>query len=125
MPRATSSASSARNVTSGSAAIRPSSHVRSRDRIRGRRPPIGFAAGLPESRLRVAHFTTLDALMPNSLATLRRLSPASTRAIARSRRSKEYGLTIHAGLLTPSQHLESETRPFGNPQSIQSDLITF
>ena len=52
-------------------------------------PPIFPAAALPVARNRRGHFTTLDGPRLSARATTRTLSPASTRATARSRKSIE------------------------------------
>src|ERR1700741_1806599 len=60
---------------------------------------------------------------PNCFAAwLHDSPPVSTAATTRLRRSREYGLPIHAGL-HPPQHGGSETRRFWNPKSIQVKLI--
>ena len=55
-------------------------------------------------------------------ATERRLSPASTRATARSRKAIEYGRIIAAGL-QPSQQLESELPTKEKSLSIHPSVI--
>jgi len=50
---------------------------------------VGRAAALPVWRLRCDHLTTLATLTPKRAATARQLSPVSTRATTRSRRSSE------------------------------------
>src|SRR6266478_3734150 len=122
MPRAWSSASSARKVISGCLASRSSNHCRSPANTYGRLPPTGRAAALPVARNRCDHFTTLATLTLKVLATARQLSPADTAPTTRSRRSREYARAIDAGLQS-SQHLESESQPLGNPLSIQDKQI--
>jgi hypothetical protein len=53
------------------------------------RPPIGKAFSPPVSRLSFAHFDTHDGLILSAAPIDRIGSPASNRASARSRRSKE------------------------------------
>jgi hypothetical protein len=79
-------------------------------------------AALPVARHRRDQRTTVAALMLNTEATDRTLSPANTRATARSRRSIEYGLLIPADL-HPGQQLESHINPSVNPSSIHSNVI--
>jgi hypothetical protein len=52
-------------------------------------PPICPADTLPVARRRPDHFETHEGLIRNAAATTRIVSPAATRAIARSRRSFE------------------------------------
>jgi hypothetical protein len=89
MPRAASSAITARKVRSGFSAIRANSHARSPFSSSGRQPPIWDAAVLPVARQRWHHFTTLATLTPNSAAVARHDRPAATEPTTRSRRSCE------------------------------------
>ena len=57
-------------------------------------PPLGFAAELPSSRQRRSQLITVLGLTSKSPATSCREAPPSTIAIARPRRSSEYGLGI-------------------------------
>ena len=57
-------------------------------------PPLGFAAELPSSRQRRSQLITVLGLTSRSAATSWREAPPSTIAIARPRRSPEYGLAI-------------------------------
>ena len=49
---------------------------------------------LPLTRLRTAHLITLDTATRRAAATSRVVSPASSRAIASSRKSIEYGFDM-------------------------------
>jgi hypothetical protein len=60
--------------------------------------------------------------MHKASATVRTLSPAASRDIARSRKSIDKGRVIDTGLRS-STKLESETSRFGNPKSIRTSLI--
>src|SRR4051794_35389904 len=80
-------------------------------------PPIWPSATLPVSCSSLAQLIAVLIATPNCLAALLRDIPPLIAATTRSRRSREYGAPIHAGLL-PSQHGESEMRRFGNPESI-------
>ena len=62
-------------------------------------PPCGRGALLPVSRHRRTHFTAVDAATPNRSAAARRLIPAATASISRSRRSLDRGFVMQAGLL--------------------------
>ena len=57
-------------------------------------------AALPVVRLRCDHVTTLDGAILKAPAALRTVSPASSRAIARSRISIERGCVMKTGLHT-------------------------
>src|SRR5664279_757246 len=57
-------------------------------------PPLGFAAELPSSPQRRSQLITELGLTSRSAATSCREAPPSTIAIARTRRSSEYGLAI-------------------------------
>src|SRR4029077_1354674 len=86
-------------------------------------PPIWPGATLPVSWNRQTQLITVLGATPNwAAARCRDCPPFKTAATARSRRSIDKGLAIHAGLL-PSQHVESEPRRFGNPKSIQTKVI--
>lgn len=73
-------------------------------------PPILPGAALPVARCRPDQRTTVAALMLNTAATERTLSPANTRATARSRRSIEYGLVITAAS-KPARSLNQKIMP--------------
>jgi hypothetical protein len=88
-PSAASSALIARNVRSGFAAIRASSHSRLLARQCGRCPPIAKAAALPLVRKRCDHLTTVATLTLNIFAVARRERPPATDATTRSRKSCE------------------------------------
>src|SRR3984893_15397979 len=76
-------------------------------------PPILRGATLPVSWNRRTQLITVLGATPNRAATRCRDSPPSkTAATARSRRSIDKGLAIHAGLLS-SQHVESDPSRFG------------
>ena len=68
--------------------------------LRGTCPPILPGAALPVARRRCDHFTTRDGATLKAAAASRTVSPASSRAIARSRISIERGLVMQAGLHT-------------------------
>src|ERR1700724_3879885 len=86
-------------------------------------PPILRGATLPVSWNRRTQLITVLGATPNRAATRCRDSPPSkTAATARSRRSIDKGLAIHAGLLS-SQHVESDPSRFGNPKSILPKVI--
>ena len=76
----------------------------------------------PFARSRCDHFTALATLTPNTRAVSRQERPPTTDAATRSRRSFEYALAIHADL-QPSQKLESQLTPLGNPLSIQTRRV--
>ena len=61
-------------------------------------PPSLPGTTLPVRRNRSDHFTTLDGATLSAAATDRTLSPAASRAIARTRKSIDKGLVIGAGL---------------------------
>jgi hypothetical protein len=79
-------------------------------------------AALPVARCRPDQRTTVAALMLNTAATERTLSPNITRAIARSRKSIEYGLVIAAASQS-GQQLESDNHAKGNPLPIHGNVI--
>ena len=60
--------------------------------------PILAGATLPVARRRCDHFTTVEGATLSAAPTSRTVSPVSSRAIARTRRSIERGFTIEAGL---------------------------
>ena len=70
------------------------------------------------TRFRLDHFTTLETPTPKVPATERQLSPELTAETTRSRRSREEGRAIDAGLHS-SINLESHPRQKGKPLSIQ------
>src|ERR1700724_3394641 len=79
-------------------------------------PPILRGATLPVSWNRRTQLITVLGATPNRAATRCRDSPPSkTAATARSRRSIDKGLAIHAGLLS-SQHVESVPEPIRESQ---------
>jgi hypothetical protein len=73
-------------------------------------------ASEPVARARCDHFTTADTLTENRSATARQVAPRAKAAKTRRRKSKEYGLAMHAGL-QPSMQPESEFESQGNPNS--------
>ena len=108
MPRSASSVTRPRNVKSRLA--RSTSQSRCAAKTPTLCPPILPGVALPVARCRPDQRTTVAALMLNTAATDRTLSPASTRATARSRRSIEYGLLIAAGLHTqPAASIKHHT----------------
>jgi len=66
-------------------------------------------AELPVWRTRLDHFTTVEGAILNRSAIDRLLSPPATAAATRVRKSAEYGFAMHAGPLSSSMHLESES----------------
>jgi hypothetical protein len=88
VPRAASSATTARNVRSGFSAIRANSHSRSLFSSSCRQP-ILYAAALPVARKRCDHFSTLATLTPNNAAVARHERPAPTEPTTQSRKSCE------------------------------------
>src|SRR5262249_29947309 len=89
----------------------------------GRCPPIWPGAKLPVRRYRLTQsIAVLIATSKRAAAWLQDRPPRSTASTTRCRRSIEYAFAIHAGLL-PSQQVESDHAPLGNPLSIPPKLI--
>jgi hypothetical protein len=79
-------------------------------------PPLGFAVELPSSRQRRSQLITELGLTSKSPATSCREAPPSTIAIARARRSSEYGLAIPQSFQKESGATDSLIRrPWGIP----------
>jgi hypothetical protein len=94
----TSAATIPRRVKASSA-IRVRNQASCSPRIlRGTCLPTLPGATLPLVHRRSDHFTTLDGATLGTSAILRTLSPASSRAIARSRMSIERGFVMKTGL---------------------------
>src|ERR1022692_2618796 len=74
-------------------------------------PPLGFAAELPSSRQRRSQLITVLGLTSKSPATSCREAPPSTIAIARPRRSSEYGLGIPKSFRRESRAPDSLLHP--------------
>src|SRR5215831_14702511 len=81
-------------------------------------PPNLAGLILPVSRSSRRNRPTELRLTPNRSAASSRVAPCSISSTTRARKSSEYGLGIHAGLL-PSEELESYSCHHGNPSSIQ------
>src|ERR1035441_2980535 len=80
-------------------------------------PPLGFAAELPSSLQRRSQLITELGLTSRSAATSCREAPPSTIAIARTRRSSEYGLAITLSFQKESRTPDSLIRrPLGIPR---------
>jgi hypothetical protein len=80
-------------------------------------PPLGFAAELPSSLQRRSQLITELGLTSRSAATSCREAPPSTIAIARTRRSSEYGLAITLSFQKESRAPDSLIRrPLGIPR---------
>src|SRR5674476_645228 len=80
-------------------------------------PPLGFAAELPSSLQRRSQLITELGLTSRSAATSCREAPPSTIAIARTRRSSEYGLAITLSFQRESRAPDSLIRrPLGIPR---------
>jgi hypothetical protein len=80
-------------------------------------PPLGFAAELPSSLQRRSQLITELGLTSRSAATSCREAPPSTIAIARTRRSFEYGLAITLSFQKESGAPDSPIRrPLGIPR---------
>ena len=80
-------------------------------------PPLGFAAELPSSLQRRSQLITELGLTSKSAATSCREAPPSTIAIARTRRSSEYGLAITLSFQKESRAPDSLIRrPLGIPR---------
>ena len=118
-PRPASSDRSCRRVTSGVSAMRESNHCLSPKRASRLAPPIGLAAALPVSRIRLDQVAAHETLTANTAAALRQVWPFNTADATRNRRSPEYGRVMQAGPLI-SQHSESDNRPFRNPDSVRN-----
>jgi len=110
VPRAVSSAITARKVRSGYSAIRANRQSRSPASRSGRHPPIWAAAALPVARNRCGHFTTLATLTPKQ----RRHRPAGVAPRHRANHPIAQILRIgscHSMLdPNPSQHLQSQNQ---------------
>src|SRR5665213_1403127 len=78
-------------------------------------PPLGFAAELPSSLQRRSQLITELGLTSKSPATSCREEPPSTIAIARARRSFEYGLGIPQSFQKESGATLAHPLTFGNP----------
>src|SRR5450756_311468 len=78
-------------------------------------PPLGFAAGLPSSLQRRSQLITELGLTSRSAATSCREVPPSTIAIARPRRSSEYGLGIPKSFERIRGARLAHPETFGNP----------
>jgi hypothetical protein len=89
VPRAANSATTARKVRSGFAAMRASSQSRWLFNNSSRQPPILDAAVRPLARQRCDHRTTLATLTPNNAAVARQERPPAIDPTTRSRRSVE------------------------------------
>jgi hypothetical protein len=79
--------------------LQPRQHSAWLASINGRLPPIGRAAGLPTSFIRRVQRIAVETLTSNRVAAARQLTPEATAETTRSRKSREYGAPIHAGLL--------------------------